>query len=76
MQVIEIITTARKWGNSIGIALPKDVVEKANIKPNKELRLFLPERSVDIGKVFGTLDINMPAKKLIEDARKGEDVLS
>ena len=45
--MIELEVKARKWGNSIGISLPKDVIEKANIKPNKEVRLLIQDKKID-----------------------------
>jgi len=43
--MIKVETIARKWGNSIGISLPKDVVEKANIKPNREVEIFIQDKN-------------------------------
>lgn len=71
--MIELKTTARKWGSSIGIALPKDVVEKANIRPNREVRVFVEDKKMDLSKVFGTLKINKPTQEIIDEIREGED---
>jgi len=71
--MIEVETIARKWGNSLGISLPKDVVEKANIKPNTEVRVFIQDKKVDLSKVFGTLKIKEPTQKILDEIRRGED---
>ena len=71
--MIEVEAIARKWGNSIGISLPKDVVEKANIKPNKEVRLFIQDKRVDLTKVFGTLTIKKPTQQILDEIREGEE---
>ena len=71
--MIEVETIARKWGNSIGISLPRDVVEKANIKPNRELKVFIPDKKVDLFKVFGTLKIKKPTQEVLDKIREGED---
>lgn len=71
--MIELETKARKWGNSIGVSLPKDVIEKANIKPNKEVRLFIQDKKVDISKVFGTLKIKKPTQEILDEIRQDED---
>jgi len=73
MNVIEIETTARKWGNSIGIALPKDVVEKANIEPDKEIKVFIQDKRVNLSKVFGTLKIKKPTQEILDEIRLGEE---
>jgi antitoxin component of MazEF toxin-antitoxin module len=37
MKEIECIT--RKWGSSVGIVIPKEIVEKEHIKPNEKVRV-------------------------------------
>ena len=71
--MIEIETMARRWGNSIGIALPKEVIEKANIKANKQLIIFIPEKTVNLAKVFGTLSIDKPTQAILDKIRESED---
>ncbi len=71
--MIELETKARKWGNSIGVSLPKDVIKKANIKPDKEVRLFIQDKKVDISKVFGTLKIKRSTQEILDEIRQGED---
>ena len=71
--MIEIETMARRWGNSIGIALPKEVIEKANIKANKQLIIFIPEKTVNLAKVFGTLSIDEPTQAILDKIRESED---
>lgn len=71
--MIEVETIARKWGNSIGISIPKDVIKKANIKPDRELRIFIQDKKVDLSKVFGTLKIEKPTQEILDEIRKGEE---
>ena len=71
--MIEVEATARKWGNSIGISLPKEVIEQANIKPDKHVRLFIPDRKIELGKVFGTLKIKEPTQRILDKIREGEE---
>ena len=71
--MIEVEIVPRKWGNSLGIALPKDVVEQAKIKPNKPLRIFLPDTQVDASRLFNTLKISKSTDRILQDIRKGED---
>lgn len=71
--MIEFETVTRKWGNSLGIAIPREIIEKAHIKPNKELKIFIPEKNINLSKVFGTLDIKEPTQKILEKIREGEE---
>ena len=71
--MIELQATARKWGSSIGIALPKEIVEKANIKPNSKVRVFIHDKKVDLSRVFGALKIETPTQEILDEMREGED---
>tara|TARA_B100000315_G_scaffold253765_1_gene293287 strand:- start:1522 stop:1737 length:216 start_codon:yes stop_codon:yes gene_type:complete len=71
MLAIEI--TARQWGSSLGIALPKTIVKKANIKPNTPVKIFIQEKKVDLSKVFGTAKFKQSTQALLDEARQGED---
>ncbi len=71
--MIKVAATARRWGNSIGIALPKDAVEKANIKPDETVEVFIHDKKVDISKIFGALKIKTPTQNILDEIRRGED---
>ena len=71
--MIEVETTPRKWGNSIGISLSKEVVEQANIKPDKSIRLFIPDKKINLAKVFGTLKIKESAQAILDKIREGKE---
>ncbi len=42
----------KKWGNSIGIVLPKEFVEKENIEENKEILIRVIKKA-DLSDIFG-----------------------
>ena len=70
--MLELKATARKWGSSIGVSLPKDIVEKANIKPDQIIKLFIQDKKVDLSNAFGTLNIKMQTQKILDQIRRGE----
>ena len=52
METIEV--TTKKWGNSLGIIIPKDIVEKQHIKENGTLRvLIVPSAKKALHETFG-----------------------
>ncbi len=52
MKTIE--TTAKKWGNSIGIIIPKEVIDKEHIKENGVVKfLIIRESSRILRETFG-----------------------
>ena len=61
---------AKKWGSSIGVVLPKEIVEGQDIKAGDEvvIRVFKKGNLKDI---FGKLKTNMPGQKFKNMVRKG-----
>ncbi len=52
---MECVATTRKWGNSLGITLPKELVEKEHIKENEEIKIFIMKKNHTFQKTFGML---------------------
>lgn len=66
MQAFE--TTPKQWGNSLGITIPKDVVDKEQLSPGKRMRVFVvADRRSELRKVFGSLKLKMPTQKAMEE---------
>lgn len=67
----EIEAKTRKIGGSVGIILPKSIVEKEGIKPNQTIRVEI-KRQVKVKDVFGMFPNWKPdTQKLKDEARKG-----
>ena len=57
--MIEIETTTRKWGNSVGVLLGN------KIKPNKKVKVIVIEKKISTaGDLFGTLKFKKSAEQL------------
>jgi len=61
-----IRTTLRKWGNSYGVVIPKDVALKEGIKEDDEVEVII-KKAVDIRSLFG--------KYKFEDVQRVKDEL-
>jgi len=59
----------RKWGNSIGITLPSEIVEEGNIKAEKEIEILVLEKKVDLNKIFGSLKLEESTQKIKDEMR-------
>lgn len=62
---------ARKWGNSLGIILPKELVEEQNIKEGDVLSLPSLIKKADLSKIFGSIKTGMSGQKFKDMAREG-----
>ena len=66
----EIETIARKWGDSIGFIVPKEVAEKEKIRPKSKVR-FEIIKVTDISDTFGRLKRKMSGQEFKDRARAG-----
>ena len=62
--------TVKKWGHSLGIILPKELVEERNLKKNKKITIQLIEKA-DLSDVFGSLKRKMSGQRFKDLARAG-----
>lgn len=67
-------TKPKKWGNSLGVTIPKEIVEKEGLTTTKKVQVFiLLDRSMEkVRKSFGTLKLKMPTQKAMKKIDEGE----
>jgi len=68
--MIETKCITRKWGNSIGITIPKDVVEREGIKENEEVTALICKHGNVLKETFGTAKITKSTGKLMRQIDK------
>lgn len=69
----EIEAKTRKWGSSIGVVLPKVLVEEAHIKPDETIVIEVKKRH-KAKEFFGLLkEWKRPTQEIKDEARKGWD---
>lgn len=69
--MIECEATAKKWGNSIGIIIPKEVAESRKIKENSKVRFAILDNEGVVARTFGVLkDWKEPTGKIIREMRR------
>ena len=69
---MEVKTIARKWGSSIGVILPKNVVETKRIRENDEVIIFVEKPKPRAGVLFGFLkDWKKPTQEIKDELRAG-----
>ena len=60
----------RKWGNSYGITLPKDLVEEKHLKENDKI-LVEVVKEADLSDIFGSLPRKMSGQAFKDLVREG-----
>ncbi len=66
----ESAARVRKWGNSIGVTIPKEIADKEKIKPNDDV-IFSVRKVKPIAELFGTVKFKKPTQKIIDELKKG-----
>ncbi len=68
----EIHSIARKWGNSLGIIIPKEVVEQENITENEPLTVILQKKKPIVQEFFGLCPTwKRPTSEIKREMKKG-----
>lgn len=63
----------RKWGNSLGVVIPKETVKEKNVKAGDEVYAEIRKPS-DIKKIFGSLkEWKRDTQEIKDEARQGWD---
>lgn len=65
----EVIT--KKWGNSIGVIIPSETVEKMSIKPEQKMVLEIKHKENVLKEMFGAgKKIKKPTEQILREIRK------
>ena len=66
--------TPKKWGNSLGITIPKEIVKKEKISPKKTIEIMILSRKTpDLRKIFGTLPMKKSTQQIMDEIDEGYD---
>lgn len=60
----------KKWGNSLGIILPKELVEERKLKKGEKVNLEIIKKA-DLRDIFGTLKTGLTGQQFKDLARNG-----
>ncbi len=69
--MVETEVKTRKWGSSIGVVLPKEIVDEVGIKPDETIRIDV-RKPVKVKDVFGMFpEWKRPTQEIKDEARAG-----
>ena len=70
---METIRKPKRWGNSLGITIPKEIIEKEGITLKDELIVDIrkKENSANIKPLFGKFKFKESTQKLKDEMKKG-----
>ncbi len=65
-----VIAKIKKWGNSLGLIIPKEEVNRLNLKDSQEVIVKIEKKENPLGELFGTLKFEKSTEQIIKDNRK------
>lgn len=68
---MKLQTVLRKWGNSIGVVIPREIIEKERLREGEEVIIDIENKN-DLKNIFGSLkDWRINSQKMKEELRRG-----
>lgn len=67
----EIQVTARKWGDSIAVIIPSEIVNTKKIKPSDKIKITIKKGGDDLSFLWGKLKTKKTAQELKDESRSG-----
>ena len=68
---MEVETKTRRWGSSIGVIIPKEIIDKQNIKENENIFISVKKKLL-VSDVFGALKgWKRSTQEIKDELRKG-----
>ncbi len=65
---MEIETKTKKWGSSLGIIIPKEIVKEERLQEDQKIRIDILSRKKTTGAdIFGKLKFKKPIQILLDE---------
>jgi len=64
-----IKTKVKKWGNSIGVVIPREAAERMNIKLGEFVVIDIKRKENVLEELFGSMDLGN-SEKVLKEVRK------
>ena len=70
---MEVKAITRKWGNSIAVVIPREIVDRQRIGEDEEIIITVQKKRPKAGVLFGFLKgkSKMTAQEMKDEARRG-----
>lgn len=66
---MEIEVKTKKWGNSIGLIIPSEAIERLNIRPEEEVVIEIGKKKNVLRELFGTMKSKKTARQMLNETR-------
>lgn len=67
-----IISKTRKWGSSLGVVIPKQVVKELKLRENEEVAFEITKKENPLKELFGSVKLSKPTEHILKEIRGKE----
>ncbi len=67
-----IISKTRKWGSSLGVIIPKEVVKGLKLKENQDVVIDIKPKENPLKELFGSVKLSKPTEQILKEIRGKE----
>ena len=67
-----IISKTRKWGSSLGVIIPKNVVKELKLKEDQDVVIDIRPKENPLKELFGSVKLSKPTEQLLREIRGKE----
>lgn len=67
---METTVKTKKWGNSIGVVLPSELVREEEIKIGEEVVVEIKKKTNVLKELFGALKFDKPTDQLLKEVKR------
>jgi antitoxin component of MazEF toxin-antitoxin module len=72
--MVMITAKTKKWGNSLGVIIPHEVVEQLELQPDETVELSVTKDSMkEIRELFGTFKTDKSTQEIMDEIDEGWD---
>ncbi len=68
--MVTVTVVAKKWGNSIGVIIPKDIADTAGIKPEQSVSIEVRPMKNSLAELFGKFKTDKPTQQIKDELKK------
>mgnify|MGYP001562872060 CR=1 FL=1 len=67
-----ILSKTRKWGSSLGVIIPKNVVKELKLRDNQDVVIDVRPKDNPLKELFGSVKLSKPTEQLLKEIRGKE----
>ncbi|MBI2653830.1 AbrB/MazE/SpoVT family DNA-binding domain-containing protein [Candidatus Woesearchaeota archaeon] len=67
-----IISKTRKWGSSLGVIIPKQVVKELKLREDQDVFIDVKPKDNPLKELFGSVKLSKPTEQILKEIRGKE----